>query len=70
LSPQLQEALEGSASVASLSPRSVQAYVVGRFAEQFGFKLTHNQPEPDRLDFVLRAAEAAVATQPSVANGM
>jgi histidine phosphotransferase ChpT len=53
LSLKIQEALEGSVPVEELSPRSIQAYVTGRFAEQFGFKLSHDHSIPDRLDLLL-----------------
>lgn len=49
----LQEALEGTTPVEELSPRSIQAYVSGRFAEQFCFKLSHDHSIPDRLDLLL-----------------
>ncbi|MFA4995487.1 MAG: histidine phosphotransferase family protein [Bdellovibrionales bacterium] len=53
LNLKLQEALEGSASIDDLTPRSVQAYVTGRFAEQFSFKIAHDHSIPDRLDLSL-----------------
>jgi len=53
LTLQLQEALEGSMAVEESSPRSIQAYVTGRFAEQFCFKLSHDHSIPDRLDLAL-----------------
>jgi histidine phosphotransferase ChpT len=48
-----QEALEGSVPIEDLSPRSIQAYVTGRFVEQFSFKLSHDHSIPDRLDLSL-----------------
>lgn len=53
LSLNLQEALEGSASVDDISPRSVQAYVTGRFAEHFCLKLGHDHSIPDTLNLLL-----------------
>ncbi|MFA5041676.1 MAG: histidine phosphotransferase family protein [Bdellovibrionales bacterium] len=53
LNLKLQEALEGSVSIDELSTRSVQAYVTGRFAEQFHLKLSHDHSIPDRLDLLL-----------------
>ena len=53
MNPAIQAAFEGSVAVEELSPRSIQAYLVGRFAEQFSFKLTHDQSIPDRLDLLL-----------------
>jgi histidine phosphotransferase ChpT len=53
LNLKIQEALEGSVPIEELSPRSIQAYVTGRFAEQFSFKLVHDHSIPDRLDLLL-----------------
>ena len=53
LSPQIQEALEGSAPIDQLTPRSIQAYLTGRFAEHFSLKLCHDHSIPDRLDLSL-----------------
>jgi histidine phosphotransferase ChpT len=50
LAPPILAAFEGTASFEELTPRSIQAYVTGRFAEHFGLKLTHDQSIPDRLD--------------------
>lgn len=55
---QLQEALEGSSSVDDLSPRSIQAYVTGRFAAHFGLKLIHDHSVSDRLDLSLNLSES------------
>jgi len=53
LSLQLQEALDGTSAVEDLTPRSIQAYVTGRFATHFGFKLTHDHSVADRLELAL-----------------
>jgi len=53
LSEKLQKALEGSLPIEELSPRSIQAYVTGRFAEQFCFKISYDCSIPDRLDLML-----------------
>jgi len=60
LSLQLQEALEGTATIEELSPRSIHAYVTGRFAAHFGLTLTHDHSVPDRLELslILRMSEA------------
>ena len=60
LSPQLQEALEGSAPVEALTPRSIHAYVTGRTAAHFDLKLTHDHSVPDRLDLTLFSREVSV----------
>ena len=59
LSQQMQEALEGTAAIEALSPRTIQAYVVGRFASQFGLKLAHDHSVPDRLELTLNLKEEA-----------
>jgi hypothetical protein len=38
--------------------------MTGRFAEQFGLRLSHEQPLPDRLEFTLSAPEAQTAAEP------
>jgi len=53
LAPAIQAALEGTASVEELTPRSIQAYVTGKFAAYFGLKLMHDHSIPDRLDISL-----------------
>jgi histidine phosphotransferase ChpT len=53
LSPQFQEALEGTAPIEDLTPRTIQPYITGQFAVNFGFELKHEQPVPDRLDLLL-----------------
>ncbi|MDR3448495.1 MAG: histidine phosphotransferase family protein [Alphaproteobacteria bacterium] len=58
LSLQLQEALDGAVAVDELSPRSIQAYVTGKFAEHFGLKVVYDHSIPDRLDLTLAAAPA------------
>jgi histidine phosphotransferase ChpT len=55
LSLKLQEALEAAVPIDELTPRSIQAYLTGRLAENFGFKLTHDHSIPDRLDLILTA---------------
>lgn len=57
----LQEALDGSAEIENLSPRSIQSYVTGRFAAHFGFKITHDHAVADRLDISLSIPEDAVS---------
>lgn len=60
LSLPLQEALAGTAPIESLSPRSIQAYMVGKFAAQFGFVLSHDHSVPDRLELTINLPQAAV----------
>lgn len=57
LSPQLEAALMGTASIEELTPRSIQAYITGRFAAHFNLKLKFDQSIPDRLDLSLYGAE-------------
>lgn len=53
LTPLFQAALEGTAAVEDLTPRTIQAYVTGRFAANFQLSLKHEQPVTDRLDLIL-----------------
>ncbi|MDX2028600.1 MAG: histidine phosphotransferase family protein [Alphaproteobacteria bacterium] len=61
LSPQLQEALDGKAAVEELTPRSIQAYVTGKFAAHFNLKLAYDQSIPDRLDLSLFESAISLA---------
>jgi histidine phosphotransferase ChpT len=53
LSPSMLAAFEGAAAIEELTPRTIQAYATGRLAAHFGLKLTHAQPNADRLDLTL-----------------
>jgi len=59
LVPHIQAALEGTAAISELTPRSIQSYITGRFAAHFGFRVKYDQSIPDRLDLSLFTAEAA-----------
>ncbi|MFY9287020.1 MAG: histidine phosphotransferase family protein [Alphaproteobacteria bacterium] len=61
LSPQLAEALDGTAAIQDLTPRSIQAYITGKFAAHFGMKIKYDQSIQDRLDLNLFAAEVMAA---------
>lgn len=56
LAPNYQAALDGTAAVEELTPRTIQAYVTGRLIENFGLKLTHDQSVADRLELKLFVA--------------
>jgi histidine phosphotransferase ChpT len=58
LSLQHQEALDGAMAIEELSPRTIQAYITGRFASHFGLKLTYDHSVVDRLDLLLALPEA------------
>lgn len=60
LSESIQAALEGTAAVEDLSPRTIQAYVTGQSAKNFNLDLAHDQTVPDRLELIL-SAKAEVA---------
>lgn len=53
LSEMIGAALDGTTPVDDLTPRSVQAYMTGRFVAHFGLVLRHLSPSPEQLDFVL-----------------
>ena len=66
LSLQLQEALEGSLAIEELSPRSIQAYLSGRFATHFGLGLAHDHSVPDRLELSLTVPVSQTESEPSL----
>lgn len=53
LSESLQSALENTVSVDDLTPRTIEAYVTGKFAAQFGIVIQHQTPETDTLNLSL-----------------
>lgn len=53
LTPQIEDALMGRAKVEDLTPRSIQAYVCGMFAQYFGIALDCDQSTPDKVVFSL-----------------
>lgn len=57
LSPQLEAALSGNVAIEELTPRSIQAYITGRFAAHFNLRLSFDQSIPDRLDLNLYGAD-------------
>lgn len=61
LSPQLEAAYLGTAAIEDLTPRSIQAYITGRFAAHFNFTLKFDQSIPDRLDLSIGSAEVLAA---------
>ena len=63
LSPLLQGAYEGTVSVEDVSPRSIQAYITGKFAENFGLRLKFDQPMQDRLDLSLLLPEVSAQSE-------
>ena len=69
LSELIQAAFEGATPIEELTPRSIQAYVTGKFAEHFGLKLTHDQSVTDRLDIGLTGTAIPVQIQDSLRIG-
>jgi len=61
LTPQIQAAFEGTASIDDITPRTVQAYVTNKFATHFELKMRHDQSIPDRLDITLLRIKAALS---------
>lgn len=64
LSPAAEAALAGTVPIEELTPRTIQAYVTGRFAEQFGCALAFEHKVADRLDLILVAPDPQVAENP------
>jgi histidine phosphotransferase ChpT len=52
LSELFRAALEGQTPIEELTPRTIQSYISGKFAEHYGLKITHAQPLPDQLDLI------------------
>ncbi len=61
----LKAALEGSTPVEELTPRTVQAYITGRFAEHFDLKIQHIEPAQDTLEFILPLPRSEYDGNPS-----
>lgn len=53
LTAEAQAALTGTATPDAVTPRTVHAYVTGRFAESYGVRLSAQPAGPDTLDFIL-----------------
>lgn len=49
LKPEAREALAGLVAIEALSPRTVQGYITGRFAEHFGFRVTAEAAAADQV---------------------
>lgn len=56
LTPAFQEALGGTGAIEELTPRTIQPYITGRFANYFGLQIKPGEPATDRLDLLLSAA--------------
>lgn len=66
LAEPFQAALDGSTPVDQLTPRTIQAYMTGRFAAHFGLQIASRQAVADRLDFVLSLPRTAYNDNPSL----
>lgn len=64
MSEQLRHALEGHVGVEEVSPRTVHAYVTGRMAEAYGFKLSIQQLSDEKINMMLMPA-AEVTAEPA-----
>lgn len=62
LTPQIEDALMRRTAVEDLTPRSIQAYVTGMFAQFFGIAINYDQSVPDKVGFTL---SVLVANDPS-----
>ena len=60
LSAPMDAALYGTTAIEDLTPRTIQAYITGRFCSFFGLRLTHDQSIPDRLDLMLSGEEVTL----------
>lgn len=66
LSEPFREAIENKVAVEALTPRTIQPYITGRFAENFGLSLSFSSPEEDRLVVVLEAPRPAYDVERNV----
>lgn len=62
LSEPMKQALDGVTPIDEISPRTVHAYMTGRFTEHFNLILKTDQSIPDRLDLILLAPLPVGAT--------
>jgi histidine phosphotransferase ChpT len=62
LSETMQAALESTVGVDALTPRTIQAYMTGQFANYFGLKTGFVNTDPERLNFLLYIPPAAYDT--------
>lgn len=53
LKPEAEAALNGSAAPADLTPRTIHAYMTGRFAEDDGYRVTATPSGPETLVFTV-----------------
>jgi len=60
LAPQFQGALDGTAPMEDLTPRTIQAYITGRFAAHFNIKFAYDQSQADRLELSVFPAETMI----------
>ncbi len=58
LAPVYREALDGATPVEDLTPRSVQSYMTGLFARQFGFAFSFENLHEDTLLMVMKSGAA------------
>jgi len=59
LSEAMHLALKGDTAVDDVSPRTVHAYVVGRMADYYGFKINATQHSPELLNLTLMPVESS-----------
>ncbi len=55
LSQSFREAVENTVDIEELTPRTIQSYITGRFADFFDLKLSFSSSEDDCLDISLQA---------------
>lgn len=59
LSQPFEEALTAVTPIEDLTPRTIQPYITGRFAEHFGIRISHDSPKEDHLVLMLEATPVA-----------
>jgi histidine phosphotransferase ChpT len=69
LAPHIQAALDGTAPISELTPRSIQSYITGKFAAHFNFRVKFDQSVPDKLNLSLMTAEVVAAMPEAALRG-
>ena len=65
LSPSFRDALTQTTPVDELTPRTIQPYMTGCFATNFGLHIEPVMPKEDRLDLILTAPKTEYDEKPS-----
>lgn len=62
LSEAMQEAVDGKTTIEDVTPRTVHAFVTGRMADYYGFKISFHQHSPELLTAIMMPLESVDLT--------